>query len=196
MLPTHAGGEPARVLAARLQRLVRLHREPEAPADALTGLPQRRTMDTWIEQASQVDDVDAPPTAAVFLDIDHFKRINDAHDHSVGDEVLMAVGRMIRTRLGPGDRCSRHGGEEFCVVVPAGLAEGVAAAERLREAVEQTRIAQADGPALSVTVSIGVAEWAGAPEALAQWVQRASSAVQRAKRAGRNRVEAAPRVNT
>ena len=127
------------------------------------------------------------PFGLVFLDIDHFKRINDAHGHSVGDQVLRLAANTLAAALRAGDLLARWGGEEFLVV----LAEVDAAvlarvAERLRVFIERSFL-MIDGEKLSFTASLGatLALPEDTPESL---VQRADALMYQAKEAGRNRV--------
>jgi diguanylate cyclase (GGDEF)-like protein len=118
------------------------------------------------------------------LDLDHFKRINDAHGHKAGDAVLVAAAHALRAHLRAEDQLGRLGGEEFLVLLPDTEARAAAhVAEKLR-----AEVARAPTP-VAVTVSIGVAAWDGeAPEAL---LHRADEALYAAKQAGRDRVMAA-----
>jgi diguanylate cyclase (GGDEF)-like protein len=124
----------------------------------------------------------------LFIDLDHFKRINDQHGHGAGDTVLKAVAQCAAGQLRRGDLLGRIGGEEFCAFLPNTRPEdAVHVAEKLRQAIE-TLALNVDGRPLSVTASIGVA---GASEAGAQMqtLQRqADQAMYRAKAEGRNRV--------
>ncbi|WP_290887047.1 diguanylate cyclase [Arenimonas sp.] len=158
----------------------------EASTDALTGLLNR----TGLEKIRQEDKLqsfarNAPYVVAV-LDIDHFKRINDTLGHSAGDAVLRIVGEEIGRAVRGGDIAVRYGGEEFLVIMPGTpLAGARTVVERIRGDVA----ARPDLP-MAVTMSAGLAMGlAGrdAPEAL---FQRADQALYRAKRRGRNRVEA------
>jgi len=129
--------------------------------------------------------------AVVFLDIDHFKRINDRHGHETGDHVLQLLSARLRGIIRETDLLFRWGGEEFVILMPhTGPAEGPALAERIRAAVEERPFAAtASHSAVTVTVSLGVAgtaAWPADPDAL---LARADAACYRAKEGGRNRVE-------
>jgi diguanylate cyclase (GGDEF)-like protein len=91
------------------------------------------------------------------VDVDHFKRINDAHGHASGDNVLVSVSHTLRTAVRPTDFVARYGGEEFAVILPdTGPRAALGVAERLRVAVKATPVKKHDGDALPpVTVSIG-----------------------------------------
>ena len=93
----------------------------------------------------------------LIVDLDHFKQVNDQHGHSAGDEVLREVAKRLRENLRAFDLVSRHGGEEFLVVLPdAGEAEASRTAERLRTAISKAPV-EVDGASIPVTASIGVA---------------------------------------
>jgi two-component system cell cycle response regulator len=129
------------------------------------------------------------PLALMFLDIDHFKRINDVHGHPAGDAVLVELAKLAHGVLRNEDIFSRYGGEEFAVIsrgTAAGEAETLA--ERLRAAVEGHAFSH-EGKPIVVTISVGIAraprEGIGSP---AEFVALADEAMYAAKRAGRNRV--------
>jgi diguanylate cyclase (GGDEF)-like protein len=171
------------------RRFHALRREGErlqalAERDVLIGLYNRRAGERFLATllAHARDDA-----ALVLFDIDHFKRINDAHGHPAGDAVLVEVGRRCSAQLGPDDIFARWGGEEFLVVLPGVDAGGGAAmAERLRAAIASTPIASVG----TVTASFGVTA-VRAGDTLAEVVQRADEALYRAKAGGRDRVERA-----
>ena len=152
-----------------------------AERDVLIGLYNRRAGERFLATllAHARDDA-----ALVLFDIDHFKRINDAHGHPAGDAVLIEVGRRCSAQLGRDDIFARWGGEEFLVVLPGiGGNDAGAMAERLRAAIAASPIA----PVGTVTASFGVTA-VRAGDTLAQVVQRADEALYRAKAGGRNRV--------
>lgn len=158
--------------------------------DPLTGLANRRhfraVQDRTIDGVARSGD----PALLLMLDIDHFKRINDAHGHQAGDLVLQAVAKCLANCVRPMDTVARYGGEEFAVVLPnchAGF--GAAVAERIRSTVESLAIQVAPNTILRVTISIGGAyapEWVRSTAAL--WTERADVQLYRAKAEGRNRV--------
>jgi diguanylate cyclase (GGDEF)-like protein len=132
--------------------------------------------------------------AVVFLDIDHFKNINDRHGHETGDRVLQQLSSRLLGIIRETDLLFRWGGEEFVILLPhTGAGEAAALAERIRAAVAERAFAAGDGhPVVAVTVSVGVAgtgEGPAHPDAL---LARADAACYRAKEAGRNRVVAEP----
>lgn len=156
--------------------------------DPLTGLMNRRRV-TEIG-AAEVDPSRRHGTecAVALMDIDDFKRINDAFGHGAGDSVLQGVARVLCEAADGVDHVARWGGEEFVVVMPgASLEDSLAQSERLRTAVEQLAIAAGRGRPVRCTVSIGLAT-AGHLEGFEQLVNRADRAMYRAKAAGKNRV--------
>ncbi len=183
------------LLAADTERsalLERLRRQSEAferqaREDALTGLSNRRAFDEQVSAAfAQARQGDRPLCLAI-IDIDNFKRINDDHSHSVGDEALKAVASCLRACLREGESLSRWGGEEFAVLLTdTTLHQALAIAERIRLAIAKLDCS-AIAAGLAVTVSIGVAadDGAGNHEKL---LTRADAALYRAKAQGRNRV--------
>ncbi len=165
-----------------LEELARLARE-----DALTRLPNRRAFDEALARELARADRSGAPLAVIALDVDHFKRVNDAHGHSAGDAVLAAVAARAASALRAGDLLARLGGEEFGVLLPgADLASAAEVAERIRAAVGGAPIAAGERT-LIVTVSLGCA--ARAPgEAGPSLVARADARLYAAKAAGRDRV--------
>ena len=129
------------------------------------------------------------PLGLAMLDLDHFKAINDTHGHPGGDEVLRITADRLRVALRPGDAAGRYGGEEFLLVLPgcdeAGMAE---VAERIRASVGLA--VDFRGAAIPVTASVGTTVSAEGAHLVELLVRAADEALYRAKRMGRNRVEA------
>jgi diguanylate cyclase (GGDEF)-like protein len=141
-----------------------------------------------LRRAWQIADATAEPLAVLFLDIDHFKQVNDSRGHAAGDACLRAVADAIRLELGSSDRVGRYGGEEFLIMLRSDSA-------RMAQQVAERIVARAAGlqvpvgeHAITLTVSIGVAvrdALVSDPETL---VEYADAAQYRAKAEGRNRV--------
>jgi two-component system, cell cycle response regulator len=164
-----------------------------AITDGLTGLHNRRYLDSHLGALFNEAALRNRPVAALMLDIDRFKTINDTYGHEAGDEVLKAFADRIRTHTRGIDIVARYGGEEIVIILPDAEAEGAyIIAERIRERIEAVPFAiHRDTRTVSVTVSIGVA-WRRAEDAEpADMLKRADVALYRAKSTGRNRVEAA-----
>jgi len=157
--------------------------------DPLTKLFNRRYFMRALEAEFDRTDRHGNPLAFVMMDIDHFKRLNDAHGHQAGDEVLRALADRIRREARTSDVPGRYGGEEFCVILPQTPLEGGAEfARRLRVAVESEPIL-VHGKVLRVTASLGVAACPGPRvETTDDLIRLADEALYEAKAAGRNRV--------
>jgi two-component system, cell cycle response regulator len=160
-----------------------------AITDALTGLYNRRYMETHVGTLVEQAASRGKPLTVLVLDIDYFKSINDTHGHDAGDDVLREFAIRIRKSIRGIDLACRYGGEEFVVVMPeTDLAVATIVAERLRRRIasEPFRIQQG-ARAIEVTISVGIAGLGGADNA-ASVLKRADQALYRAKRDGRNRV--------
>ena len=165
----------------------------EARTDALTGLDSRRAGLARLEHLLTGALASGGSVSLVLLDLDHFKRVNDTLGHPVGDLVLAEAARRVRGALGRGERAFRYGGEEIGVVLDGqGPAAAAAVAERLRRALAETPVRLPDGSALPLSGSFGVASTPPTAPDAAHLLQLADEALLRAKRLGRNRVEAAP----
>ena len=189
-------------LAARARTLIRQKRYTDflrnnldnslelAVTDALTGLHNRRYMSGQLANLVKRASLGGDPVAALLVDIDHFKRINDSFGHDVGDEVLREFAVRLATNVRAIDLPCRAGGEEFVVIMPdTALDAAHRVAERLRLHVSGSPFHVAGVQDLMhVTISVGVACTLGAgdtPEAL---LKRADEAVYEAKAKGRNTV--------
>jgi diguanylate cyclase (GGDEF)-like protein len=163
----------------------------EAMSDPLTGLANRRALDAAVVRAIARARREAALCAVLFIDIDHFKDINDSLGHAVGDAVLQRVGRGLRDRLRRGDLLARYGGEEFVALLPdTDLDAALRVAEVLRRRVATLEFKSLTGQ-LPVRVSIGVAQLSEELMGAGALVSAADAAMYEAKRQGRNRVVAA-----
>jgi two-component system cell cycle response regulator len=160
-----------------------------AVTDPLTGLYNRRYANNHLESLIAKHQPGGRGLAAMVLDLDRFKSINDSHGHGAGDEVLREFARRLRENVRGIDLVSRIGGEEFLVVMPDILAEDAQrVAERVRSAVEETGFKLGDAAvALDVTVSVGLAFYYPG-ETGSALVNRADAALYASKNRGRNMV--------
>lgn len=159
-----------------------------ATLDPLTELFNRRTIEDLARRELSMSRRKGQPMTLAMLDVDNFKMINDTFGHSAGDDALRQVVASIADLLRAQDLIGRVGGEEFLVVMPStNTAQALVAAERLRAVVESTGLLL-DGKRVSLTVSIGLASFAGGDQDLDALLKNADRALYAAKAAGRNRV--------
>ncbi|HNR29563.1 MAG TPA: sensor domain-containing diguanylate cyclase [Candidatus Hydrogenedentes bacterium] len=160
-----------------------------AVTDGLTGLYVRRYFDLRMEEEFDQARRYRRCFSLLMFDIDHFKRFNDAHGHQTGDAVLQQFAQLLRRNTRRADVCCRYGGEEMAVILPeTGLAEAARLAEKLRGRIAETVFEGAEGGALSVTSSVGVAAFGRAMTQPEDVVRAADKALYAAKEGGRNRV--------
>jgi diguanylate cyclase (GGDEF)-like protein len=165
--------------------------ERRAETDPLTGVLNRRSLIERLEAACLRAQARDLPIALLFIDLDHFKQINDSYGHLAGDACLASVVAPIQAELRQSDVVGRYGGEEFIVILSsASAAAAHPIAERIRERVAGVRV-EGYGSPIRLTCSIGLA----ASDTLGVWgkhlIARADEAVYAAKRSGRNRVQMA-----
>jgi two-component system cell cycle response regulator len=163
-----------------------------AITDGLTGLYNRRYMETHLGSLVEQAASRGKPLTILVLDIDYFKAINDGHGHDAGDDVLREFATRIRKSIRGIDLACRLGGEEFVIVMPeTDMAVAAIVAERLRRRIASEPFAIAQGAkAIDVTISIGIATLDTADDNASTILKRADQALYRAKRDGRNRVVA------
>jgi two-component system cell cycle response regulator len=157
----------------------------DAQIDPLTNVLNRRSLEASVRQRCQARE----RFGVLFMDLDHFKQVNDRFGHESGDRVLISVAAVIKSGLRPGDIVGRYGGEEFVAIVAgAGPESARLVAERLRQAVEEMH-PPTPGPN-RVTISIGTTVYdpRQLEETPQELVHRADLALYAAKRGGRNRV--------
>jgi two-component system, cell cycle response regulator len=160
-----------------------------AVTDGLTGLHNRRYLETHLDILFERAVSRGRPLSYLITDIDRFKSINDAFGHDGGDDVLREFANLLRRQVRGADLVSRYGGEEFVVAMPDTDAELAAkVAERVRAAVAERAFELPNGKSIPVTVSVGVATLEGRADSIASLAKRADTALYEAKAAGRNRV--------
>jgi putative two-component system response regulator len=168
-----------------------LHRErrvaqEQALTDALTGLPNRRHAEVFLDAAMNAARVNGAPLSVVIFDLDHFKWLNDTHGHAAGDDVLKAFAGILLSSQNPRWLFARVGGEEFLAILTnTPLAEAVDFAERIRMALSMLDLRWQP-----ITASAGVAELQGNRQAR-ELLEAADGALYQAKESGRDRVEIA-----
>jgi len=158
-----------------------------ATMDKLTGVANRRALlvDLFneVERANRYE----RPLSVAFVDIDHFKAVNDTYGHATGDVVLRGVAQVIQANLRATDTVGRYGGEEFMLILTeTDVEEGAVLTEKLRTIVARERFAVEGNPELSVTISIGIAGGAGSRLTSDTLVRDADAAMYSAKSLGRN----------
>ncbi len=173
-------------LRDRLEESVEL-----AMTDPLTGLHNRRYMETHLKALTEQAQTSGRPLSVLFADIDNFKSINDTYGHDAGDNVLREFAARFRRNTRNIDLACRVGGEEFIIVMPdTGMERAMQVGERLRAAIACEHFQANRDTRLEVTASVGIATLDGpfdSPEGL---IKRADQALFIAKRGGRNRVVA------
>ena len=157
-----------------------------ASRDPLTDVANRGEMEKQLSHLFNTAEQKAEePFSVIFLDIDHFKKINDTHGHSVGDRVLIDVARLMQSELYSGELVARYGGEEFVVLCPAtDMDSAYRKAERLRTTLSETSVGET--VQLKVTASLGVSQ-VEPEDTMESLLTRADTALYNAKQRGRNR---------
>tara|TARA_R110000868_G_scaffold135284_6_gene347772 strand:- start:94 stop:1422 length:1329 start_codon:yes stop_codon:yes gene_type:complete len=162
-----------------------------AITDSLTGLYNRRYMESHLAAMVQDGLQNHKPVSILIFDIDFFKSVNDTHGHAAGDTVLKEFAQRISQNVRGVDLACRMGGEEFVVVMPdTDLSYAMMVAERLRQRIGEIPFKVEDRLELNVTVSIGIGVVEAAGDTGEKVLERADAALYRAKRDGRNRVVA------
>jgi two-component system cell cycle response regulator len=182
----------AAVIAASIEN-ARLHENIKQLGllDPLTGINNRRFFDQRIEEEVNLAQRNQLPLSCLFIDLDHFKRINDTHGHQAGDSILKQVASILSDIMRTTDVLARFGGEEFVILLSntaSNLARDIA--ERIRLSIESTQFAISVEKSIDVTLSIGMATMIENPKinTTKQLIEAADQAVYNAKLSGRNRV--------
>lgn len=166
------------------------HLQEVASTDGLTGLANRAKFNSFVEDQFQRAYKFARPLAILFIDVDHFKKVNDTHGHQAGDEVLRKIGKLLKMAVRNIDLASRYGGEEFALVLTETESNAAAQmADEIRQAIASERVTF-EGKTIPITASIGVAgtDRLRVFTTAAQLTNAADRAVYAAKQAGRNAV--------
>ncbi|MDB5789234.1 biofilm regulation diguanylate cyclase SiaD [Caballeronia mineralivorans] len=154
--------------------------------DPLTGLPNRRLLMERLKVEVEHASRHREPFVVAIVDVDHFKQVNDTYGHEAGDTVLQEVARFMTSQMREYDVCGRWGGEEFLALLPKStLDSALSVIGRIHQGIPEHSM-DVGGQAVSITVSIGVAEHRAGEE----WegtLQRADALLLKAKREGRNR---------
>jgi two-component system cell cycle response regulator len=181
---------------SELEDLRRLHAQvQQAKRDTLTQLATRDLLTQDIPALCKRADLHNEELTCIFLDVDHFKTVNDTWGHTVGDRVLQRIAHQLQGAIRDGDRAIRYGGEEFLIVLPQ---TSMANAHRIAERMRQT-IASRDwddlATGLSITISAGISQRLKG-ENISAWIQRADAQLYRAKTGGRNQICVDPKRTT
>ena len=187
-VPTGGGGLDGRLAAAINGISASLaDTYDRATVDRLTSVANRQALlaalFAEVERASRYE----RPLCVAFVDIDHFKTVNDTYGHAAGDVVLRGVAQTIAENLRTSDLIGRYGGEEFMLILTeTNVEEGAALSEKLRVLVERMKFSIEGNPALSVTISIGIVGGSGQQLRMENLVRDADAAMYSAKSLGRN----------
>ncbi|MCH8293476.1 diguanylate cyclase [Candidatus Poribacteria bacterium] len=165
--------------------------QEEILIDDMTQLYNRRGFDRRIKEAVERRKMFEQDFALLMFDVDHFKNVNDAHGHQIGDRLLTALGQQVKLVFRLDDFVARYGGEEFAVIIYCSSIDiAQSAADRLRETIDSygfRYIKDDKAQMLSITISAGVA-WCGDDDTPESLIRRADECLYLAKRRGRNRV--------
>ncbi len=174
----------------RALHLLNRQLEQQAITDPLTGLPNHRALVERLDAALAAAEAAQTSCAVIFMDVDHFKIINDCYGHTVGDQVLCQFGKLVQKNLPAGACVGRWGGEEFVALLPhSDSLEALNIAEQIRTRVEGYR--STCERKLHVTCSLGVASYPQDASSREELLLRADQAMYVAKRLGRNQVRTA-----
>jgi len=159
----------------------------QAHHDLLTGLPNRISLNHYLETVAVTAAFSGRRVGVLFIDLDHFKMVNDLHGHSIGDALLQALAARLRLVLGEADICARFGGDEFVIViVEAGDGERILATAR-RLLADLSAAIKVGSREIYVGTSIGIAIQSGPGAVAEEMLKQADAAMYAAKRAGRGR---------
>ncbi|WP_243292763.1 diguanylate cyclase [Bacillus sp. FJAT-47783] len=161
----------------------------ENKMDFLTGLNNVRKFDEEMNGFKSHRLSNGERLSLLFIDIDHFKKVNDTYGHDAGDEVLKQLAVILRENKRPFDQAYRNGGEEFSILLhDCSLHQAKQVAERIRKAVEKHSFVLSGQTVINITISIGVAAFPETTSDIDQLVKKADEGLYKAKRSGRNKV--------
>jgi diguanylate cyclase (GGDEF)-like protein len=144
----------------RAQNAALTDAELRAQTDALTGVLNRRSLIERLDSACMRARTRALPIAVLFIDLDHFKQVNDTHGHLIGSKLLAEIGYLVKAQLRLIDFAFRYGGDEFVVLLPqTGKDQALVVAKRLRDAMRASSFCREEGLNLNVRASIGLATY-------------------------------------
>lgn len=171
--------------------------QERAYLDQLTGLGNAALLEQRLDLELARRQADRAPISLLFMDLDHFKLVNDRHGHQVGSQVLAEAGRMLRRHVREHDLLVRYGGDEFvALLLDSDVGDALRVAERMRRAVEQHRFLAREGLDLRLTLCIGAAAWPRDAEDKLGLLRGADVAMYHGKRNRRNAVYAFDEVDT
>lgn len=200
-LSSAAGEPPAESELACLQKVVKAFNERMEEVatlkgltftDDLTGLYNQRYLEVILDRELSLAKRNDVKFSILFLDMDHFKNVNDTHGHLIGSRLLYEVGQEIKRTLRESDVCFRYGGDEFLIILAhTGLDDAMIVAERIRIQVEKKRFLAREALDIRLTASIGVASVPDHATTKIQILKAADEALYGVKKAVRNKVIAA-----
>jgi diguanylate cyclase len=193
---SYIGGFAAFYFSEYLRETNKLFQEykVQSTCDFLTGLWNVREFNKTLESIVKHGYENKEEHSLLYIDIDHFKKVNDTYGHNEGDEVLKQLSRIMLSNTRPTDSCFRKGGEEFSIILPnckIGKAQEIA--ERIRNAVELHPFKLTSGAIISVTISIGISHFPSTAKDETDLVENADEALYLSKKLGRNRISIAAR---
>ncbi len=163
----------------------------EAMIDPLTKIANRKGFDEQLALEMEKAGETRAPLCLLVMDIDRFKAFNDTYGHLTGDQVLRLVAQVVKANIRGRDMAARFGGEEFVAILPeTELSGALTVAEHIRQAVQSKELLKrsTNEKLGRITLSLGVAQWRGAPESASALIERADKCLYAAKSGGRNRV--------
>ncbi len=170
----------AHKLSAKQKVLRKLNR-----IDVLTGLYNRSYLDEQLERTFLLSQRSKSAASIIFIDVDHFKKVNDRYGHIIGDKVLQNISKILMKCARETDLCGRYGGEEFCILMPdTDRLSARIFAERLRAQVNDAILESSNE--VRGTISLGVAEISDNMKNYTDWLMQADTALYKAKQQGRN----------